>query len=101
MSVLVKDMEMPKNCDDCFLGDYYCEKCEHEDGYHMAGGRPYHCPLVEVVRCKDCYYWTKVDDEPKGVCVCRTNLQAALMDLAPQTEENDYCSWGECEEVQG
>lgn len=55
---------------------------------------------VEVVRCKDCYYWTKVDDEPKGVCVChkRTNLQAVLMDLAPQTEKNDYCSWGERKE---
>ena len=46
MNILIKGMEMPKNCDDCFL-DYYCEKCEHIDGYQMTGGRPYNCPLVE------------------------------------------------------
>lgn len=48
MSLFIKGMEMPENCDDCFLGDFYCEKCQHIDGYKMAGSRPFNCPLVEV-----------------------------------------------------
>ena len=48
MNILIKDIEMPKNCDDCFLDDFYCKMCQHIDGYRMVGGRPYDCPLVEL-----------------------------------------------------
>lgn len=48
MTILIKGMEIPENCDDCFLGDFYCEKCQHIDGYKMAGSRPFDCPLIEV-----------------------------------------------------
>lgn len=47
MSILVKGMEMPTNCDDCLLGS----DCPHDqsiDGYKMQGGRPRTCPLVHV-----------------------------------------------------
>lgn len=87
MTILIKGMEMPKNCDDCFLGDYYCEKCEHEDGYHMAGGRPYHCPLVEVVRCKDCEF----NDDGY-----RCPFREAGWGYAPDR----YCSFGERKEAE-
>ena len=47
MSILIKGMEMPTNCDDCLLGS----DCPHDqsiDGYKMQGGRPRNCPLVPV-----------------------------------------------------
>ena len=41
MSILIKDMKMPKNCDVCFM----CDACE----YSMPlGKRLTDCPLVEV-----------------------------------------------------
>jgi hypothetical protein len=47
MSVLIKGMEMPRNCDDCRLG-IDCAYDESQDGYKMMGGRPHDCPLVHV-----------------------------------------------------
>jgi len=47
MSVLIKGMEMPKNCDDCRLG-IDCAYDESQYGYKMMGGRPHNCPLVPV-----------------------------------------------------
>lgn len=52
MSVLIKDMDMPKDCDSCFMAD----KCEHrhyelmkdEDGYYMPRLVKDNCPLIEV-----------------------------------------------------
>lgn len=39
MSVLIKGMEMPKGCDDCFLPLRYCPHAMKENG---------ECPLVEL-----------------------------------------------------
>ena len=47
MSILIKGMEMPKNCDDCRF-DIDCPYDESQDGYKMMGGRPRKCPLVPV-----------------------------------------------------
>ena len=47
MSILIKGMEMPRNCDDCHL-DIDCAYDESQDGYRMMGGRPRKCPLVPV-----------------------------------------------------
>ena len=47
MSILIKGMEMPRNCDDCRL-DIDCAYDESQDGYKMMGGRPRKCPLVPV-----------------------------------------------------
>lgn len=47
MSILIKGMEIPKNCDDCRF-DIDCPYDEHQDGYKMMGGRPCKCPLVPV-----------------------------------------------------
>ena len=58
--------------------------------------------VAEVVRCKDCYYWTRDEDKTDGFCLCdrRTNLIEAINLMAPYTKENDYCSWGQREEDQ-
>ena len=47
MSVLIKGMEMPINCDDCHF-NIDCPYDESQDGYKMMGGRPRKCPLIEV-----------------------------------------------------
>jgi hypothetical protein len=52
MAVLIKDMEMPKECKFCF----FVEKCEQrhyemikdEDGYYMTILVKDNCPLVEI-----------------------------------------------------
>lgn len=47
MSILIKGMEIPKNCDGCHF-DIDCPYDESQDGYKMMGGRPHKCPLVPV-----------------------------------------------------
>lgn len=54
MSVLIKGMDMPKDCEHCGLSwlyeeGWYCEiKDEPLDGYEACKGRLGDCPLVEV-----------------------------------------------------
>ena len=45
MSVLIKDMEMPSNCNDCDI-DFCIFKYEARDD--IGKTRSDHCPLVEV-----------------------------------------------------
>lgn len=47
MSILIKGMEMPTNCDDCLLG-CDCPYDQSIDGYKMQGGRPRTCPIIPV-----------------------------------------------------
>ena len=55
MSVLIKGMEMPKNCDDCFfIGRGYPDWCSFpqipngEDEIYDTKKRPDWCPLIEL-----------------------------------------------------
>lgn len=59
MSVLVKDMEMPKDCRECCMAEYHINTgktwCKPADGLLAVNfkpipfeGRPDWCPLVEV-----------------------------------------------------
>ena len=55
MSILIKGIKMPTNCDDCLL-DFDCPHDQSIDGYKMQGGRPCTCPLVHIPphgRCID------------------------------------------------
>jgi hypothetical protein len=47
MSILIKGMKMPQNCDDCHF-DIDCPYDESQDGYKMMSGRPRKCPLIHV-----------------------------------------------------
>lgn len=47
MSILIKGVKPPKNCDECgWVFD--CAHSESIDGYKMLGGRPWSCPIVEL-----------------------------------------------------
>lgn len=60
MSVIIKNMEMPKDCYDCPLHDGETGRCNIL-GITVCDYIPKGCPLVEVVRCKDCKH-SKIDD---------------------------------------
>lgn len=51
MGVYIKDIDMPKNCADCFLEDAYdgcnCRIAQKSANWGL-GERPSWCPLVEV-----------------------------------------------------
>lgn len=87
MLVIVKGMEMPKHCYDCPLQDGETGRC------NILGitvyDIPKECPLVEVVRCKDCERWVTFDRNKAeyGLCQKRSQLEA--------TKKNDFCSHAE------
>lgn len=117
MSVLIKEMEMPKSCKSCDLlqdydGDMYCPlnnylnfgDIENVPDYVMSG-----CPLSaqpEVIRCKDCKHWMPYDWMFSEV------WQSQNMDDYPEKEigcqycdmsmgANDFCSRAERREDEG
>lgn len=51
--VAIKDMEMPKNCNEC---PYSCDYCVLTGEWvsDTEQIRDKNCPLVEIVTCKDC-----------------------------------------------
>lgn len=63
--IAIKDMEMPKNCADCNMAtcngsveswNYVCS-INLKDIDFNESERAEHCPLVEIVTCKDCKHW--------------------------------------------
>ena len=83
MSIIIKGMDMPKDCSYCILANEHinglCEKkyyCRLEADYE-------HCPLIEIdlVRCGECKHRKK-----NGFCLEHNRY-----------EKNDkgYCSYGE------
>ena len=58
MDILIKGMEMPKNCHDCKNG--WCNLWEQNK--NMTTGRHPHCPLIPVTHCKDCDNFNKETD---------------------------------------
>ena len=96
MGVYIPNMEKPKRCieelgfgllnNPCLFVDER-EACllqedskigEYEENYKT-------CPLIEIVECKDCKYWT---DDMSGNMWC----EHAIGGL---TEPTDFCSYGE------
>ena len=89
MSVIVKGMEMPKYCYDCPLQDGETGIC------NILGTTVYdipkECPLVEVVRCKDCDNWTD-ENGREGLCQVWSDFEDAHYRYTPK---DGYCSEGE------
>lgn len=48
MSVLIKGMKMPSNCQNCFASDDECRFCRATKKYIPMVGKPKFCPLVEL-----------------------------------------------------
>ena len=48
MAILIKGMEMPKNCCACLLSSHDMCLVNHEDADDWFENRPPHCPLIEL-----------------------------------------------------
>jgi len=67
MDILIKNMEMPSCCEECWMtyeGD--SENCpvvnESVVKYMVEETRHPHCPLIPVVHCKECENFNKETD---------------------------------------
>jgi len=80
--IAIKGMEMPSCCLDCeFFSNYSDAKlCDFtlEEINESEYGRAEHCPLVEIVTCKDCKYY-------------RNGLEHCT-NWVMQTNEDFYCA---------
>ena len=60
MAVIIKDMEMPKNCLGChFLNaestKFFCNRImKYIDKHEIIINRHKDCPLVEIITCENC-----------------------------------------------
>lgn len=69
--IAIKDMEMPSGCADCNMTtcksedvpwNYVCSINLKDIDFNETD-RAEHCPLVEIVTCKDCKYYRNKDDD--------------------------------------
>lgn len=67
--IAIKGMEMPSCCLDCeFFSNYSDAKlCDFtlEEINESEYGRAEHCPLVEIVTCKECKYARQSEDNDR------------------------------------
>lgn len=96
MSILIDGMDMPKYCIYCplFDGENEAEckanaKANPKEGYCFE--RRSDCPLVEIVKCKDCkYHFThKCNGIVTEICDIGNSCGDA---------DHDFCSYGERKE---
>ena len=100
MNVLIKGVKMPRCCEVCPCNDdnWRCgalggtfEDLELYDLEH----KPSCCPLVEVVRCKECKFWNKDENVLRGICDEWSDFEDGI---SRYTGSDDYCSYGERKE---
>lgn len=89
MSVLIKGMEMPKNCEVCPLNFYECAPLEKssEEIMQYFGGDSRHpdCPLIEV--------------QPHGRLIDADEFIKGHCNLCDGACENTYCDCLSCKET--
>ena len=83
MSVLIKGMEMPQTCDDCFLPLCYCPYAMKPDG---------NCPLVEVpphgrLIDADTIHWIEGKDEQDKPIYLLLKFQVEELPTIIESEE--------------
>ena len=78
--IAIPNMDKPKSCDDCFVP---LSKCEYfaKDGID-------HCPLIDIVTCGECKWWSRDGKRKDGKGWCE-NVICGI------TKPNAFCSYGE------
>lgn len=101
--VTIKEMEMPKNCDECQFGCITYNnnrKCKISENCYTviftSKERPTDCPLVEIVTCKDCKHWQRIKDY-HGRCKLFDEVWKgnSLVPIEHGTNEEFYCQMAE------
>lgn len=77
--IAIPNVDKPKFCDDCFVP---LSKCE----YFAKNGID-HCPLIEIVECKDCTH-SKEWYRDRRLCYLWAEEGVSVF-------EDGYCSYGE------
>lgn len=79
MGIYIPNMKKPEYCRVC----HERLKCKQYDGEILH--TPDDCPLIEIVRCGECKYGTKIATTGKITC----NLDRQVW------EKTDFCSYGD------
>lgn len=90
MSLLIKDMDMPKNCKNCFCYDCWDNTCRikdiHIDNVYM---RSECCPIVEVSNVKEVKYGNNITSmNPVDEFIC-SECGFTCEDLSGYDKEED------------
>ena len=99
--IAIPNMDMPKSCVEChWYYECYDEHCTlgkfllrkyttdaSEEPYTLNIQRHPNCPLIEIVRCKDCKWWNE-DHKIGGEGLCENNIFG-------WSRPTDFCSYGE------
>ena len=99
MGLYIKNLNMPKTCDDCKF-DWDCCRCEitqedfffRNDNFSPYKDRLPNCPLIEIVTCSECKH-LEVINGAKIYAHCPM-WEIAFKPFEDDTRTN-YCSWGE------
>ena len=78
MSILIKGIDLPKNCFDCEIFGL----CSLRDRLTHIEDRNPDCPLVEIVTCGECKHWYRNKPPIDEEC-----------DIFPNAD--DFCPYGE------
>lgn len=80
--IAIPNMDKPTSCWECF----YIE-CDHwgEHGYDNSAV----CPLIDIVRCKECKWAEKEGDESEGYLTCACHIPRFFV------PEDGFCFLGE------
>lgn len=83
--MILIDMEMPGTCLHCGFSNKGCTVCIFTGKTYNWGltTRPSDCPLVEVVRCRDCQYY----DADNLMC-------KDIYGFGRKWKPADHCSYG-------
>lgn len=94
--IAIKDKEMPKNCSDCNMTtckskdepwNYVCSINLKDIDFNETE-RAEHCPLVEIITCKDCVKGQREYTDSKKYCMWTGRI----------TEDDFYCADAERKE---
>lgn len=98
MSVIIKGIDMPKDCEDCRFGFYregdsapVCYLTKHIIIRKKAEERHHDCPLIDIVTCGECKYYAE-SKVLKGDMVCKYRIDTYY------TEADRFCCYGERKE---
>ena len=100
MAILI-DMDMPTDCRDCPMETYYSSTGEtvciasweilaYPYQTIQFNGRPDWCPLREVVRCRECKSYIKVENESEAWELCNHGM-VSIHSVGGE----EFCSRGE------
>lgn len=110
--ILIKGIEMPSDCMDCFLlnrneeesdgsaADWYCPVTQSWTDYPTAcKGRTTDCPLKELIRCKDCMHFEYDHVEQiDGIPLIVAHEICMFWGDGCKTSENGWCFMAEAKE---